>query len=152
MPLARSNAPASQTPAPGAARRAASAAGTLADAAAFTATYRERLGLRFATGLRPGEWGLVFSLVDPAAPEREFVLTLAETPGGYAGAAWRGWTRPAPLTRVASTVALCQPPLAEAPALLALLNAAPSANLRRFVAAVRAAFSAAARAGAIEGP
>jgi hypothetical protein len=42
-------------------------------------------------------------------------------------------------------VASCEPPLAEAPALLAALNAAPRQGLPRFVAGMRAAFVAAVR-------
>jgi hypothetical protein len=42
-------------------------------------------------------------------------------------------------------VASCEPPLPEAPALLAALNAAPRQGLPRFVAAMRAGFVSAAR-------
>ena len=58
-----------------AAARAAGADAKLSGAAAFAALYAERLGLRFAAGA-PGEWAVVFTNVDPAAPDAEFRFAL----------------------------------------------------------------------------
>ena len=93
--------------------------------------YAQLLGLQFRTTPR-GAFVLTFTAVDPAAPDRACWFELL--PGAAAGEPY--------------ALLDCQPPLAQAEALLAELNSGGTAaaryGLSRFVGAMRAAFRATA--------
>jgi hypothetical protein len=73
----------------------------------------------------PGQFVLTFSRLDPEDPERRCSVTLLLDAGGASGT---------------YAVGACDPPVAQADALLAALNASPRGGLPRFVAGMRAAF------------
>jgi hypothetical protein len=130
-------------------RRVAAEQQTLQTVAQLVDKYASTLGLTFSAGesltpsaltshtstsgvltrsvdpTAPGQFVLTFSRLDPEDPERRCSVTLLLDAGGASGT---------------YAVGACDPPVAQADALLAALNASPRGGLPRFVAGMRAAF------------